>query len=56
MKIPSTAVSQVVQALGETFQGWQECSLSDQATPYLYLDAHYEHVRVSGQVRDVAVL
>lgn len=56
VKIPSTAVSQVAQALDETLQGWRERSLSAQATPYLYLDAHYEHVRVSGQVRDVAVL
>ena len=56
VKISSTAVSQAAQALDETLQAWRERSLSDQATPYLYLDAHYEHVRVSGQVRDVAVL
>ncbi len=56
VKISSTAVSQAAQALDETLQAWRERSLSAQATPYLYLDAHYEHVRVSGQVRDMAVL
>jgi len=56
LEVSSTTVSRAAQDLDETLQAWRERPLGEQAYPYLYLDAHYEHVRVSGQVRDAAVL
>jgi len=56
LEVSSATVSRAAQELDETLRAWRERPLGEQACPYLYLDAHYEHVRVDGQVRDVAVL
>ena len=56
LEVSATTVSRAAQTLDEVLQAWRERSLGDQACPYLYLDAHYEHVRLDGQVRDMAVL
>ena len=49
-------VSRAAQDLDEALQSWRERPLGEQPCRYLYLDAYYEHVRVDGQIRDVAVL
>ena len=56
LEVSSTTVSRAAQELDETLQAWRERPLGEQPCPYLYLDAHYEHIRVAGQVRDAAVL
>ena len=56
LEISSSTVSRAAQELDETLQAWRERPLDEQAYPYLYLDAHYEPVRMDGQIRDVAVL
>jgi len=54
IEVSSTQVSRVAAELDEQLQEWRERPLG--RCPYLYLDAHYEKVRQSGQVRDAAVL
>jgi putative transposase len=54
IEVSSTQVSQAAALLDEQLQAWRERPLG--RCPYLYLDAHYEKVRQSGQVRDAAVL
>ncbi len=54
IEVSSTQVSRVAAELDEQLQEWRERRLG--RCPYLYLDAHYEKVRQSGQVRDAAVL
>ena len=56
LEVSSSTVSRAAQELDETLQAWRERTLGEQAYPYLYLDAHYEPVRVNGQIRDMAVL
>ena len=56
LEVSSSTVSRAAQELDETLQAWRERPLGEQAYPYLYLDAHYEPVRVNGQIRDAAVL
>jgi transposase-like protein len=56
LEVSSATVSRAAQALDETLQAWRERPLGEQACPYLYLDAHYEPVRVKGQIREVALL
>ena len=56
LEVSSSTVSRAAQELDQTLQAWRERPLDEQACPYLYLDAHYEPVRVDGQIRDVAVL
>ena len=56
LEVSSSTVSRAAQELDETLQAWRERPLGEQACRYLYLDAHYESVRVDGQIRDVAVL
>lgn len=53
-EVSSTQVSQAAAALDEQLAAWRGRPLG--ATPYLWLDAHYEKVRQDGQVRDAAVL
>ncbi|MDQ7029606.1 MAG: IS256 family transposase [Ardenticatenia bacterium] len=55
-EVSSATVSRAAQDLDETLQAWRERPLGEQPCRYLYLDAHYEHVRVDGQIRDVVVL
>ncbi len=47
-------VSRAVAQLDEVLQEWRERPLGE--ITYLYVDARYEKVRQSGQVRDAAVL
>lgn len=54
--VSSTTVSNAAAELDEALEAWRNRSLSDQATPYLILDARYEKVRIDGIVRDAAVL
>lgn len=54
IEVSSTQVSQAATLLDEQLQAWRERPLG--CCPYLYLDAHYEKVRQSGQVSDAAVL
>jgi len=56
VQISSTSVSKAARELDEVLQAWRERPLGESAYPYLYLDAHYEYVRIAGRVRDVAVL
>lgn len=53
-EVSSTQVSQATASLDEQLAAWRERPL--EASPYIWLDAHYEKVRQDGQVRDVAVL
>ena len=55
-EVSSATVSRAAQDLVEALQAWRERPLGEQPCRYLYLDAPYEHVRVDGQIRDVAVL
>lgn len=52
-EVSSTQVSQATASLDEQLAAWRERPL--EASPYIWLDAHYEKVRQEGQVRDVAV-
>jgi putative transposase len=54
LEVSSTQVSQAAALLDEQLQAWRERPLG--RCPYLYLDAHYEKVRQTGQVCDAAVL
>lgn len=52
--ISSAQVSRAAAALDEGLKAWRERPLGE--TPYVFLDARYERVRVEGQVVDCAVL
>lgn len=54
VELSSTQVSRAAAQLDEVLEQWRTRPLGE--TPYLYLDARYEKVRVDGQVRDAAVL
>lgn len=52
--ISAMQVSRATQQLDEILQQWRERPLGEMR--YLFLDARYEKVRESGQIRDAAVL
>jgi transposase-like protein len=52
--VSSAQVSQATRELDATLEQWRNRPLEQ--SPYLWLDARYEKVRIDGQVRDVAVL
>ena len=54
IEVSSTQVSHAAALLDEQLQAWRERPLG--RCHYLYLDAHYEKVRQTGQVSDAAVL
>lgn len=54
VEISAAQVSRATAQLDQVLQEWRERPLGE--IPYLYLDARYEKVRQSGQVRDAAVL
>lgn len=54
VEISAMQVSRATAQLDEVLQEWRERPLG--AITYLYVDARYEKVRQSGQVRDAAVL
>jgi len=54
MEISSTQVSRLTKQLDEEFDKWRNRSLNQ--CPVVWLDAHYEKVRIEGCVMDVAVL
>lgn len=54
VELSSSQVSRAAAQLDEVLEQWRTRPLGE--TPYLYLDARYEKVRVDGQVRDAAVL
>jgi putative transposase len=54
LEVTSADVSRAAQALDEELERWRARPLGE--TPYLILDARYEHVRHGGQVRSCAVL
>ena len=53
VEISAAQVSRATAQLDQVLQEWRERPLGE--IPYLYLDARYEKVRQSGQVRDAAV-
>jgi transposase-like protein len=53
-EVSSSTVSRLTSQLDEELQRWRERPLGD--TPYLILDARYEHVRRGGTVVDMALL
>jgi len=54
LEISSTQVSRLTRQLDSEFEAWRNRSLGQ--CPVVYLDVHYEKVRISGCVRGVAVL
>lgn len=54
VELSSMQVSRAAAQLDDVLERWRTRPLSE--TPYLYLDARYEKVRMEGQVRDAAVL
>jgi transposase-like protein len=54
LEITSGQVSKAAQALDAELEKWRGRPIGE--TPYLILDARYEHVRHGGQVRSCAVL
>ena len=54
VEISAMQVSRAAAQLDAVLQGWRERPLGE--ITYLYVDARYEKVRQSGQVRDAAVL
>ncbi len=54
LEVTSGQVSRAAAALDEGLQGWRDRPIGE--TPYLVLDARYEHVRHGGQVVSCAVL
>jgi putative transposase len=54
LEVTSGQVSRAACALDEELEKWRSRPLGE--TPYLILDARYEHVRHGGQVRSCAVL
>ena len=53
VSVSSSQVSKASALLDEELEKWRNRPLGEY--PYLYLDAHYEHVREDGQVRDLAI-
>jgi putative transposase len=53
-EVSSATVSRITSQLDEELERWRNRPLGE--TPYLVLDARYEHVRHQGTVVDVAVL
>lgn len=53
-EVSSSQVSRAMADLDPVLAAWRERPLEE--FPYVFLDARYEKCRVSGQVRDVAVL
>ena len=54
VSVSSTLVSKAAAQLDETLEAWRTQPLSE--FRYVFLDARYEKVRQSGQVRDAAIL
>src|SRR4051794_37003506 len=54
LEVTSSQASRAAEALDEELEKWRGRPLGE--TPYLILDARYEHVRHGGQVRSCAVL
>jgi transposase-like protein len=54
LEVTSSQVSRAAQALDSELEKWRSRPIGE--TPYLILDARYEHVRHGGQVRSRAVL
>jgi putative transposase len=54
LEVTSGQVSRAAQALDAELEQWRTRPIGE--TPYLILDARYEHVRHGGQVRSCAVL
>ncbi len=54
VELSSMQVSRAAAQLDEVLERWRTRPLGE--TPYVYLDARYEKVRLAGQVRDAAVL
>lgn len=54
-EVSASQVSRMSQMLDEELQKFRSRQLDDYY-PIVYLDAHYEKVRVDGQVRDMAIL
>src|SRR3954447_122697 len=54
LEVTSSQVSRAAQALDSELEKWRGRPIGE--TPYLILDARYEHVRHGGQVRSCAVL
>jgi transposase-like protein len=54
LEVTSSQVSRAAQALDDELEKWRSRPIGE--TPYLILDARYEHVRHGGQVRSCAVL
>jgi putative transposase len=52
--VSSTVVSHAAKLLDETLEDWRNGPLGE--FPYIFLDARYEKIRQSGQVRDAAIL
>lgn len=52
--VSSSMVSQAAKLLDETLEDWRNGPLGE--FPYVFLDARYEKVRQSGQVREAAIL
>jgi transposase-like protein len=53
-EVTSSQVSRAARALDDELEAWRGRPIGE--TPYLILDARYEHVRHGGQVRSCAVL
>jgi transposase-like protein len=54
LEVTSSQVSRAAQALDSELEKWRSRPIGE--TPYLILDARYEHVRHGGQVRSCAAL
>jgi transposase-like protein len=54
LEVTSSQVSRAARALDDELEKWRSRPIGE--TPYLILDARYEHVRHGGQVRSCAVL
>ena len=52
--VSSSQVSRAAALLDETLEAWRNRPLSE--ILYVYLDAHYEKVRIDGQIHDMAIL
>jgi putative transposase len=52
--VSSSMVSQAAKLLDETLEDWRNGPLGE--FPYVFLDARYEKIRQSGQVREAAIL
>ena len=54
--ISASEISALTRKLDATLSTWRERSLHDTVYPALIVDAHYEHVRREGHVRNTAAL